>query len=289
MPTRQTLSTTDWLFDDSDSSERDSNKNYHCVITSAELGTITAFLPQDFTLDIAAQYEESLAQAANSKSSELSGLARMGGVQLVTQALTAQVWQGSGEMTFSLPLIFQVEDDEQKDLLIPLSKLYQLTLPGELPNGLLKAPGPTLNYKLLTQSVGAFVSGSINIAKDAISAGADNLTEGARDLDKYLGTNVLQPANGGSADKQGGNQKQANPQSAGQPPDMKSCIDNNISLDIGNYMHFDSVVIMGVSQTHHVQPLETGTMSRVDVQVTFKTFFIPTKRDIPSMFKTLSR
>lgn len=292
---QRSLTTTSWEFlDTSGGDNKDQNPNYHCLITCSDMNIqIKANLPQDFAISIGAQYEEALAQAMNSSSvvSELAGKARLAGVQLVTQALTAQVWQGSTEISFSLPLTLQVNNDETTDVLKPLSDLYTLCLPDEVTSGgFLKAPGPTLSVELLKKSTGAFVSGVMNVAgegaKDALTSLKDSATSF---VNKALPNQYqLSTSDSKSADAPGKSNVQ-DPTSEGQSASLSSAIKNNISLTIGQYMHFDSVVITNVDQTHHVQPLENGTMSRVDVTVTFKTFFVPTRKDIGKIFLGLAK
>lgn len=285
------LTTDSWNFlDTSGGDNKDKNPNYLAVITCTGLNIqITANLPQDFSIDIGAQYEEAVAQmvASNQIVSELATGARMAGVQLVTQALTAQVWQGSTEISFSLPLSFQVSTDEYEDVLKPLSDLYRLSLPDEVTEGgFLKAPGPSLSVELLKKSTGAFTSGLMNTAvgsdvSKAVSAAKDKVSS-------TLDGVVSLFSSGSKTASAPGASKVTSPQSEGQKGSLASAITNNISLTLGQYMHFDSVVITNVGQTHHVQPLENGTMSRVDVTVNFKTFFVPTQKDIKTIFLALS-
>lgn len=274
------LTTQSWEFlDTSGGDNKDTNQNYICIIACTDLGImLKANLPQEFMIDIGASYEEAIAQAVSSSSivSELSGKAKMMGVQLVTQALTAQIWQGSTEISFSLPLSFQVNSDEMADLLTPLSQLYTLTLPDETVGGLLKAPGPSLDPSKVASAVGALTSGALNSAMDSVS------------------TNFSDLANRVSGGRVGTALADSSKATAGAPPSssadggvkttLLSAIKNNISLTLGQYMYFESVVITSVGQTHFVQPLENGTMSRVDVTVGFKTFFVPTQKDIQKMF-----
>jgi hypothetical protein len=300
-----TLTTDEWKFlDTSGGDNKDTNPNYLCVILCGDLGIkIKANLPQDFNIDIGAQYEEAIAQAMSSNQivSELSSKARLAGVQLVTQALTAQVWQGSTEISFSLPLSFQVHKDEYEEVIKPLSDLYRLSLPGEATDGgFLTAPGPSLSAELMKKSIGAFTTGVVNVAKESGGAtelvgkalgGVQNLVGSAYDIGRSAvsGAVKLVAPNSGSAGAAGANNVATAPMGEGQKAPLSSAITNNISLALGQYMHFDSVVITNVGQTHHVQPLDNGTMSRVDVTVTFKTFFVPTQKDIKTIFLGLSR
>ena len=285
------LTSEDWSFIDG-TSAKDSNPNYLCVITCNSLNiSLTANMPQDFSIDLGAQYEEAMAQAvaSNSTIAELTSKARLAGIQLTTQALTAQVWQGSTDVTFSIPLVFQIENDENTDILKPLMDLYTLVLPDDTDGGFLKAPGPSLSPELLGKAVGQFTSGVINsvvAAGGALDAVQDKVTEViSGTLSNYIpGVQQIKAPTAATADHTEANKVASSAKGSGPKNPLISAVKNNISLTLGNYMHFDSVVITNVSQTHQVQPVASGTMSRVDVQVTFKTFFAPTRSDIKNIF-----
>lgn len=57
-----------------------------------------------------------------------------------------------------------------------------------------------------------------------------------------------------------------------------------ISIKIGNFLVFDNVVIESVNTTFHSMMHETGVPLRATCAVTFKTFFIQLKEDIPNIF-----
>lgn len=259
-----------WLFDN-DGSPKDQNPNYLCTITSSDprIGVIIANMPEEFTTDVSANYEEAFAQAVNSTqaSASAAGLLRAAGVQLTTQALTAQVWQGSSDMSFSIPLVFQAIDDEYEDVVKKLEALYSLTLPDELfSNGLLTAPGPRLSAKLLTRNLGDAAKQSL---EDLINIGSNVLMDSGKDSKSTPTRNA--------------NTK------AGAASPLISSVENNISLRLGRFMFFESVVITSLNQTTSVLPLKSGVMSQVVVHVGFKTFFTPTKADIPYMFLRSTR
>lgn len=62
--------------------------------------------------------------------------------------------------------------------------------------------------------------------------------------------------------------------------------EGNISIDIGNFMLFDSVVIESVNTTFHSMMHSSGIPLRATVAVTFKTFFVPVAEDINTLFKS---
>jgi hypothetical protein len=256
------LTSEAWLFEN-DGGSKDNNPNYLCTITCTDQNIqLVANLPQEYTTDISANYDSSFSQAIENLPivGGLASKARMLGVQLTTQALTAKVWQGSSEITFTLPLIFQAIDNEYKDVLDKLQDLYRLTLPDELfSNGFLTAPGPRLDPVLVAKNIGDVTS---QIREDVVAQ-----------LGSPTSSAVGSPRGANSNAKQG----------AKRP--LISSVKNNISLQIGNYQYYESVVINNLGQTHFVQPLASGVMSQVAVMVTFTTFFTPVKADISRIFR----
>jgi hypothetical protein len=221
-------------------------------------------------MDVGANYEEAFSQglAGALGGSELLGKTmKMMGMQLTTKALTAQVWQGSTEVSFSLPLVFQVEKDEHLDLHKPLIDLYKLVLPTESgAGGLLQAPGPVVDLeKLKTKNV------DLNIKGIASSTGSL-----AGSIFSASGTNdVLKSANG-----------VINAAGQGLQSLSKGFVDsikNNIQLQIGSKCLLKSVVITSVSANTSVLPLQSGTFQRVECTVGFKTFYVLTQEDLPDL------
>jgi hypothetical protein len=230
-------------------------------------------------------------------------LLRWLGLQLTTQALTAEVWQGSGTVEFQMDLQFQVEDDVNSDVLEPLMKLMFLTVAREeTEGGLLSAPGPHIDLKQLSESSAyqtavlydkvkataereladqQSVAAGVAAAKKKLADGTQNM------INAITGTTVTQAIDSavqwGIKVKNGMDQV-AQPLSAA----IVGSIKNNISLYIGRYMYFPSVVITDVTQTHKVQPMIDGNFQYVSATVRFKTFYQPTQRDIAIMFPSAS-
>lgn len=285
------LSQEEWNFVN-EGNQADQNPNYLCTITCTDQNIqVVANLPDTFNTDIAANYEEAFAQAVNNTgiAGKLGGKLRALGVQLTTQALTAQVWQGAADMSFSLPLVFQAVNDEFGDVLDKLEALYNLTLPGEtFSNGFLTAPGPTISPQLLLKNVGAITSGAMNnagsLAADASSSVVDTVTGLVSSLGSgFSSDRTLASSNSATSEASPTNSSKTT--NSGVDTPLIASIKNNISLQIGRYMYLESVVITSVGQTHFVNPVESGVMSRVEVTVGFKTFYVPTKKDIPNIFR----
>lgn len=256
------LTSDAWAFENKGAS-KDTNPNYLCTITCTDQNIqLVASLPQEYTTDITADYQPIFAQLLeNNIAGGAINIARAMGVQLTTQALTAKMWQGSSDITFTLPLVFQAINDEYVDVLDKLEALYQLTVPDELfANGFLVAPGPRIDPELVKRNLG------------------DIVTQVGQDAEAFLRSSSDSAASSRSV------QRNSSRDNGARRP-LISSIKNNISLQIGNYQYYESVVITNINQNHSVQPLDSGVMSHVAVNVTFSTFVTPVKADIARIFR----
>jgi hypothetical protein len=254
------LQSEQFLYDKSPPPRGNPNDNpfYNCYLTCPDKNIlIRANLPHEYSLDFGAAYEASFSQSLSDNT--YAAARKVGnalGLQFVTKAMTAKLWQGSNDVTFSLPFIFQIETDYYKDVLEPMSQLYRLVLPKQSASfGLLESPGPSLDLQKLKALAGDTKIG------DVLSKSFDAVIDGTKSIaDGEL------------------------PQGPDPTAALLGCIKNNCSLVIGGYQYFDSVVVTNVAQTTSVLPYyKTGTMSRVEVVVTFSTFVVPTEDDIPKL------
>ncbi len=268
--------------------------DYRATIVSEGI-VVQAQLPQEFVFDVASQYEDTFAQGINGMMGQAGTIANAFGLRFTTQAFTAQQWQGSSQIDFSIPLIFQAEKDEIDEVMKPIMQLmYLVTAKEESQGGMLSAPGPHFDYRKLKDSAKA---GASTITDKQTQTVTSDLLTSAKNLGSSVNTVVQSLMNGTfTADNinntgySGNNAFQASRNAVDNmgrviSSTLVNSIANNISLYIGRYMYFPSVVITSVQQTHAVQPLKgSGNYQRVEVNVGFKTFMLPTQRDIPTMF-----
>lgn len=259
------------------------NPHYMCYIIPLDRGMdpIIAHLPEEYQLNLGASYQAPFSQGPKDHINPGVGMAASAfGIQFANKAMTAQLWQGSNDMEFSLPLVFQLESDPNADILKPLSALYELVLPREdVAGGLLTSPGPHLDLDLLKQSVselGTSAAGAGNQLWEGLKEGKEELStamgDSAASTLSVAGQQISNAANAG------------NRALAAASNAITSAIKYNIALMIGQFQFFPSVVITNIAQNTKVRPFwETGTMSRVEVTVTFRTFYTPTNRDLPSL------
>lgn len=254
---------------------------------------VEAWLPETLSTDVNAAYEAPYAQGLNQMSPDLGAMARFLGVNLTTQALTAQIWQGGGFIDMSIPFIFQVESNAAEDVLEPLKKLYSLTMPKDPSGGgLLRAPGPRIDIDRLLERTGDNAKDlGVNLAKTAggvfVTAGraVSNLVGYGTQLNDStttvnsnptgFSTNVLDPADQAAK---------------AVSRSIVNSVTNNISLYLGQFLYFPSVVITDVNPTFDVVLTNDMNPARLTVNVNFRTFYTPTDRDIEIMFpRTASR
>lgn len=275
--------------------------DYSCLIVCNDLGIVVrASLPETFTLDTTSEYNAPFAQGLLGSLPLVGSAVKMLGLQLTSQALTAQVWEGSSISEFQLQLVFQVETDVNKDVLEPLMKLMFLTVPREeTEGGLLSAPGPQIDLKKLVNSSAhqamKLADKTNSEAKAAAAklkgqeAGKEGFIDNGKRMLSGIGdttfTQIVDSAIEGGQKMRSG----ADTLSTAVAGAIVNSIKNNISIYIGRYLYFPSVVITDVNQEHTVQPMVDGNYTRVEVGLRFRTFYQPTQRDIPVMFPSAGR
>lgn len=270
------------------------NPHYMCYIIPLDRGMdpIILHLPEEYSLALGASYQAPFAQGPKDLHAHVGPAASAFGVQFANKAMTMQLWQGSNDMEFSLPLVLQIENDPNADVLKPLSALYELVLPREnIAGGLMTSPGPHLDLELLKQGIkgdqavdqaigdifapngesalGAAVNGATGTVSSFSGA---TMSDATANTIGVAGEGIKNTFNAG-------NRALANLSNT-----VTSAIKYNIALMIGQFQFFPSVVITNVQQDTKVRPdSETGTMSRINLTVSFRTFYTQTNRDLPSL------
>lgn len=253
------------------------NMNYKAMILCQDQGiSVVASLPENFTFDVGAQYEAPFSQGLNSAAGDtIGGAARAIGISLTSQAFTAQIWQGSTDIELSLELQFQTEDDPIRDVQEPILDLLRLVMPrtrGNVSGGLFESPGPHIDYDTLRA----------NYAK----ANPQKGDIGLMDLGQGLFSGLVDTAKKALGDASKGNLMDAiNGPLSELNNVLMSSVKNKISIYIGNYMYFSSVVITDVQQTYTSQfDDEFNLPMHATVAVRFRPFVMPTQNDLRSIF-----
>jgi hypothetical protein len=245
-------------------------KNYKInILCTDQKILVSAWLPESVNIDVNASYDAPFAQGLSGMAPAMIGnLARFMGLSMTTQALTAQVWQGGSFIDFTLQLIFQAEASGAEDVMIPIKKLLKLVMPQDpTGGGLLSAPGPHLDYQKLKDN------GLEQIDK---TFSAKGIVNGLVDTAVALTDHPVAVISG--IQQTAG--KIAQPVSRA----IEASIVNNISLYVGSFLYFKSVVVTDVSPTFDVMLGEDMNPQKASVNVTFRTFFMPTAKDIEDMF-----
>jgi hypothetical protein len=263
------------------------NPNYSVIIQqAADAGlkgpksvTVVASLPATFAFDINAEYQAPFAQGILGGGGALSSIAKLGGLRLTTQALTAQIWQGSTENELSLDLEFQSETDPDLDVRQPILKLIKMTAASVDPStGMLKSPGPQINIDATGQiasDAGSSLKNSLSTVGNAFGgSGSGGAVQGSLNSQDSStngknNTNTAPVTNGG----------------LGGADYWKNIIRNQISIKIGRYAFFDSVVITNVQKTYENQiDTDTGLATYARVNLRFKPLFLLLQSDIEQIF-----
>lgn len=299
------------------SSEDVSGSSYYKVyiVANTEKGqtiTIVADGPSEFAFDTSVEYEtpyqnlvgdtiDMAAGAVGATAKKIAdmaqGVAKASGTKMFTQALTAKVWSGGGTSRLSVPLIFQVEDNPEKDVLLPLMQLMYLSMPREdTEGGWLSSPGPRFD---ITGATNAANSGGSNPANSASQGGGGGAgTAPAQAGNTSQGT--MQSSSGGVAMAQGVTSaigKGSNSVASTVSSNIKKSVKNPISVRIGQAFFLDNVVILSVGQTQRMAPIgepgqtgqSSGINSMVKVDVVFEGFFTLTQRDLKNMLIPMAK
>jgi hypothetical protein len=282
-------------------------QSYGAPGSSTPVVSVTAPIPEDVMFDMESAYEMKLPQGPTGG---LIGtaLAAMG-MRLTVQALTAQLWAGSTTSELTINLEFHTESDPVADVRTPIVNLMKLVTPAtSSTTGILQSPGPQLDLAQLLQ-----------IAKDAVSQGSSIFSSIGSGVGQYSTTSTAagQYSSGAILNGLGGlanpsattNQlinQSAMVNSSVQTPDgtnvsqfqsptqnpsigtaayWKNQISNRISIQIGNYMLFDNVVITRLAQTYLSNfDAATGLPHHVKVGLAFKPMFILTQGDLDNLY-----
>jgi hypothetical protein len=215
----------------------------------------------------------------------LNTAAALTGTRLAVQALTAQLWAGNTDSELSMELEFHTETDPYYDVRTPIVNLLKLTMPTiDTKSGFLGSPGPQIDFS----KAGTIFSDSAS----SIGSGLGGLVGGAAAIIENIFGITPKPSTMTDPNSQvvdGSNNAvaktlQQNP-NLGTAKYWNTMIKNKISISIGNYLYFDSVVITRVSQTFASNfDAQTGLPHNVRVAVAFKPLFMLAQEDLDTLF-----
>lgn len=246
------------------------------VICTDQQIVVDAWLPDTVGVDIASNYDAPYASGIGAVNDKLGALAQFIGLNLTTQALTAQIWQGGSFINFQLPFIFQAETSAELDVMTPIKDLMRLTMPKDPSGGgILEAPGPHIDIKRLAANGGS-------AASDALRSTSNFLSDVPK-LKDVSSEIFNDPLGSGARAKDAANNVSRKASSA-----IVNSVVNNISLYLGQFMYFPAVVVTDVSPIFDVLLSPDGKPMRATANVGFRTFYIPTENDIELMFSNMT-
>lgn len=254
--------------------------------------TVEAPMPGSFQFDMGANYEQMLPQGlTNNKVINIA--AALSGTKLAVQAFTAQLWSGSTETELAFDIEFHTESDPVADVRTPIVNLLKMVTPSvSSATGFLSSPGPYLDWQAAGSAVKTTLQTAIGSGESVIGAFGSSGSSYVYGLSGGLLGTPANPSQLNDSNTQATNGSYSTPgQSVTQNPGIgsaaywKSMIKNPISIWVGNYLKFDSVVITGVRQTFLSNfDAQTGLPHHVRVMVTFKPLFMLTQGDLDSVF-----
>lgn len=231
------------------------NLKYTVQISCHDLNVaFVGFLPEQITLDVNSSYNTPFEDLAIGNGGMLGGALSLGGSSGMAQAMTIQVWQGSSGLEMALPITLVAKVNPHLEIRDPLLSLYKLVSPqADGKYSLMTPPGPSLKVgDRLKSVVSSAVDSAGNILKDVV--GLDNSGGDGHFLDSV---------------------KDA----------FTEGLRNQISIKIGEFLYFDSVVVKGIStQWDSLIDKATGMPWKCTVTVQFCTLYNPVLNDLYQIF-----
>jgi hypothetical protein len=254
---------------------------------------VDAWLPETLMMDVNATYEAPYAQGLGGSGGGMANMGEMArflGMSMTTQAMTAQVWQGGAFIEFSLPLVFQAETSPSSDVMLPIKNLLRLTMPKDSGGGgFLTAPGPRFDIKKLgTNGLEAVTQGLGGLKDFAVKQGSEALFGAGKSLVAGKAMDTGSAVAGATSFLSAGADA-ANGLARTLSSALVNSVTNNISLHVGQFLYFPSVVVTDVSPTYDVLLGQDNNPLRASVNVNFRTFYIPTQNDIDIMFPSTAK
>lgn len=213
---------------------------------------IHAYLPEQVAMSSESTWEPILGSGILGSTidgiSSLAGAGKVTGYQVNPLFQSICGWQGNSPLTWSFDLQFNAIDDPVTDVLTPIITLLELTMPVDLGQGLVQAPGPNainiLNKALQNTKPIVGVTSLVN-----------EFTKRANSMQETLGN--------------------------------RSGSEESCTVKIGNFMVLRDVVITSVSPRFDTQ-FHKGLPISAEATVDFKMMYAGTRDILNSIFTTRS-
>lgn len=260
------------------------NPLYQVVIQSVNSSNpansinVKAYIPESFMYDTSASYEAPFSQGITGNRLVDMGMRIGMGAQIRNQAMSAQVWTGNTETELGLELEFHAEKDPYTEVMLPIKQLTKLATAkeGEV-LGLIESPGPRIDgviweqLKSSTNAAAGYVANNVLGGEASVGTLTDpsqTFTNGNNDpnrVDPNASSNIFRASS------------------------LKSYIQDQISIQVGGFAFFDSVVITHVQKTYQTTPeATTGLPFYARVNIRFKPLFMILQHDLDNIFQGAS-
>lgn len=222
------------------------------------------------------------------------------GAKMMAPVMTAQLWAGSETPEFTMQVDLVANTDPLAEIKQPILNLLKMVTPSTKKDEksgatILESPGPSLDpNKVWEQLKSAFPA--LGSLEDFISG--DEGTQSAAKQQTGL-TNAQAAAKNQPAAKQSAtidtSEKEGSTPSDGSDSMFESgywisnVLKNQISISIGTYLYFPSVVVTNVECEFMHQLGPNGWPMQATVTINFKPMFLPTQNDLESIFSGIYR
>lgn len=230
---------------------------------------VKGFLPENIGFDLSSSFSAPFDKSVFSGIGAAGSVLRVAGVSGVTKEQTFRVWESSGYLNFSIPIVFDLADDvfvqgnqyvkTPKEILASFS---DVTLPSRKEDKIfLTPPGPTLSFDFNFQELGSF------FASEQESSSGTNTPE-TQKADQYS----LPRRFGNSVEKKIVNVRNALA--------SQLSYDKFYSVQLGSFLTIDNIIIDGVSPSMDTILATDFNPMRMVLTVNFSTTMIPTAEDM---------
>lgn len=226
------------------------------IIDGQAESPISCYLPEQVNMSSESSWSPFMDSLLPGGSQAVTTAGKTLGYQLNPLISKISAWEGNKPLEWTFDLQFNARTDAKKEVLNPIYRLLALTLPKDLGNGLVQAPGPSVSQVLEGAGQGS----------TATKAGAALLSPFQSLADKAI--NAVNDMLGLDA--------QANRTGTGM-----------VQVFIGNFIHIPNVIITDVNPKFDSQ-FRYGIPVSAECSISFQTLYPPTLEEVKKMFVGLT-
>lgn len=252
----------------------------------------TGWLSESFSYNAGAQYDSPFQTVVGSG---LAPLLSLGGVKVMPPVLTGQLWSGSETPELSIEVELVADSDPLLEIRDPIVNLLKLVTPRLGTGGAaMLSPGPYLDPNKVWDELRKIFPIMNQFAPEQGSSSGEGTQAAAEQktgtVNKQAAARNQPAANQGRTIDTGESQGDApnddtvSKAVASADQSIRNSLTNQISISIGQYVYFPSVVITNVECEFHNQLGPNGWPMQATVSISFKPMFLPTQPDLATMF-----